>query len=288
MPDLHVRTDLALEARESIREANPSSHGINVKEFHYDKEEIHVTKVDIETKNAAKELGKPIGTYITLEAPHLCEPDDGYHIEISKAIAKELKAMIPIDQFPCSILIIGLGNRFVTPDALGPQVIDNLMITRHIVREYGAAAYDRESINSISALFPGVMAQTGMEALEIIHGVTTETSPDYAIVIDALAARSIKRLNRTIQITDTGIMPGSGVGNHRNAITSETLGIPVIAIGIPTVVDAQTIVNEAVDTSLSHSAPPELANFYVTPKDIDEIIKRISFTLSEAINQTLC
>lgn len=288
MADIHCRTDLALEAQESIREANPDSRGIRIREFHYDKEEIHVTKVDIETKNAAKELGKPIGTYITLEAPHLCEPDDGYHDEISRAISKQLGTMIPQDKSPSSILLIGLGNRFVTPDALGPQVIDNLMITRHIVKEYGAAAYGRDSINSISALFPGVMAQTGMEALEIIHGVIMETSPDYAIVIDALAARSIKRLNRTIQITDTGIMPGSGVGNHRNEITSETLGIPVIAIGIPTVVDAQTIVNEAVDSSLSRSAPAELANFYVTPKDIDEIVKRISFTLSEAINQTLC
>ena len=146
-----------------------------------------------------------------------------------------------------SILVVGLGNRDVTADSLGPCTIDNLFITRHIIREYGRQAYRASKIHQISALVPGVMAKTGMETAEIIKGVIKETTPDIVIVIDALAARSTRRLNRTVQITDTGIHPGSGVGNHRNALTQESLGVPVIAIGIPMVVDAGTIVSDALE-----------------------------------------
>ena len=142
------------------------------------------------------------------------------------------------------MLVVGLGNREVTPDALGPRVVDNLFITRHIVKEYGKYAFGEKNVNRISSIVPGVMAQTGMESLEIIHGIIDETKPDLVIVIDALAARSTKRLNRTIQVTDTGINPGSGVGNHRHGLNKKSLGIPVISIGIPTVVDAATIVND--------------------------------------------
>ena len=194
--------------------------------------------------------------------------------------------------------MVGLVNREVTADALGPQVVDNLFITRHIVKEYGKAAYNCERMNQISALEPGVMAKTGMETAEIVKGVVAETEPDALIVIDALAARSTKRLNRTIQITNTGIQPGSGVGNHRNALTQESLGVPVIAIGIPTVVDAATIVNDALEKLLEEEKSlagarfkerqklsfAELNNMYMTGKDIDAVIKRVSFTVSEGIN----
>lgn len=197
-----------------------------------------------------------------------------------------------------NVLVIGLGNRMVTADALGPQAVDNLCITRHIVKEYGVAAYNCSRMNVLSALEPGVMAKTGMETAEIVRGVVEETHPDALIVIDALAARSVKRLNRTIQITNTGIQPGSGVGNHRNALTRESLGVPVVAIGIPTVVDAATIVSDALEKALadeefgetaklfgsSSRIFPELNNMYMTGKDVDEIIKRISFTISEGIN----
>lgn len=301
MSNFQVRTDLALEARESISEAESELRGVRVEEYNREEEDVRVTKVMIDTKNAAKVMGKPVGTYVTMEAPAMIEPDDGYHREISDCLAKELLEMLPGGEEEQSILVVGLGNREVTADALGPQVVDNLFITRHIVREYGKAAYSCDRINLISALEPGVMAKTGMETAEIVKGVVEETAPNAVIVIDALAARSTKRLNRTIQITNTGIQPGSGVGNHRNALTEESLGVPVIAIGVPTVVDAATIVNDALEKLLEeeredesikyagkhHFNLPELNNMYMTGKDIDAVIKRVSFTVSEGINQAL-
>ena len=161
------------------------------------------------------------------------------------------------EEIGTSILIAGLGNRLVTPDALGPQVADNLYITRHIIKEFGRRAYENEQVQSISAIVPGVMAQTGMESQEIIAGIIHEVQPDYLIVVDALAARSVRRLGRTIQITDTGIYPGSGVGNHRYSITKETTGIPVIAIGIPTVVEAATIVYDSMSALIDELAHAE-------------------------------
>lgn len=294
----NVRTDLALEARESIEEMEGEIRGISVEEEYREQSEVRITKVEILTKNGARAMGKPMGTYITLEAPGMQEPDEGYHREIAEEISHILRRLIPQIEQEKSILVVGLGNREVTADALGPGVVDNLFITRHVVREYGKAAYNRERVHLISGIVPGVMAQTGMEAAEIIKGVVEETKPDIVVVIDALAARSTKRLNRTVQITNTGIQPGSGVGNHRNALTKESLGVPVIAIGVPTVVDAATIVNDALEKlrkegnedgiskfpDIPGGALNELNNMYVTGKDIDETIKRLSFMISEALN----
>ena len=195
-----------------------------------------------------------------------------------------MKELLPREN-NMSVLVVGLGNREITPDALGPNVINNMMITRHLIKEFGKAAYQEEKANLISGIVPGVMAQTGMETAEILRGVIKETKPDLVIAVDALAARSTKRLNRTIQITNTGIHPGSGVGNYRNAITEESLGVPVIAIGIPTVVDAATIVNDAMENMLSAQAT--LNNMFVTPKDVDENVKRLGYTISEALNIAL-
>ena len=183
------------------------------------------------------------------------------------------------------MLVVGLGNREVTPDALGPEVVGNLRITRHVVKEYGKAAFEKEKVHMVSGIVPGVMAQTGMETLEIVRGVVEETQPDVVVAIDALAARSSKRLNRTIQISDAGIHPGSGVGNHRHSLTRETIGVPVVAIGVPPVVDAATIVYDAVRDR--NAVPPGLNSMFVTPKDIDETIKHLSFTISEALNIAL-
>ena len=165
--------------------------------------------------------------------------------------------MLPKKEEGLSVLVVGLGNREVTADALGPRVLDNLMITRHIMRTYGKAAYENKCVNEISSIEPGVMAKTGMETAEIVKGVVEETQPDVVVVIDALAARSTKRLNRTIQISNAGIQPGSGVGNHRNALTEESLGRTVIAIGVPTVVDAATIVVDAMERVLKDQNKPE-------------------------------
>lgn len=301
MSSYQVRTDLALEARESISEADSELRGVRVEEYYHEEDDIRVTKVMIDTKNAAKAMGKPMGVYVTMEAPAMVEPDDGYHREISECLAEELKEMIPNSDKEQSVLVVGLGNREVTADALGPQVVDNLFITRHVVKTYGKAAYNKQVMNQISSIEPGVMAKTGMETAEIIKGVVDETKPDVIIVIDALAARSTKRLNRTVQITNTGIQPGSGVGNHRNALTMESLGVPVIAIGVPTVVDAATIVGDALEKLLSgdsefdrmkymgqhRAAFSELNNMYMTGKDIDAVVKRVSFTVSEGINLAL-
>lgn len=300
MQQFQIRTDLALEATETIKEKETGEiRGVNMEEYDV-LEDVHVTKVEITSKNAAKNLGKPVGTYITLESPSLQENDEDYHRDISMELSRELRGILPgIDEEKC-VLVVGLGNKDVTADALGPCTIDNLFITRHIIKEYGKEAYNAEKMHQISSLVPGVTAKTGMETAEIIKGVIAETKPDFVIVIDALAARSTKRLNRTVQITDTGIHPGSGVGNHRNALTQESLGVPVIALGIPMVVDAGTIVNDALECiaaeyeggkeSLNYfrnSADTQLHNMYVTAKNIDETTKRLSFTLSEAINIAL-
>ena len=315
----NIRTDLALEEKERFESDQVEVQGV-VLEEEYDKErEIRVTTVRIETENGAKTMGKPVGTYLTIEAPNLSSPDEGIHREVSEELAKYLtKVMgkiIPESEHDKEVLVIGLGNRQATPDALGPYVADNLNVTRHIVKEYGKYAALEEMNCVVSAIVPGVMAQTGMETAEIIKGVVRETRPDLLIVVDALAARNSRRLNRTIravQVSDAGISPGSGVGNYRNAITKETIGVPVIAIGVPTVVDAVTIVSDTMENLLSaletseslkgvglvlggyseaekyelirELIAPNLNSMFMTPKDIDETVKRLSYTISEGLN----
>ena len=292
----NIRTDLALEEKERFESDHVEVQGVILTEEYDEENEIRITTVRIETENGAKVMGKPVGSYITIEAPEMAVPDEGYHEEISQQLRKFIGELLPKRKMG-KILVVGLGNRQVTPDALGPYVVDNLHITRHIIEEYGKYATGEDEVWSVSAIVPGVVA---------------ETKPDILLVIDALAARNSKRLNRTIQIADTGINPGSGVGNHRNAITEKTVGIPVIAIGVPTVVDAATIVGDTMDNLLSavevseslkgmasvikgyspaekyelikELIAPHLNGMFVTPKDIDETVRRISYTISEALN----
>ena len=175
MGNFQVRTDLALEARESVNRTEGELRGVRVEEYYREQEDVKVTKVMIDTKNAAKAMGKPVGTYVTMEAPAMVEPDEDYHREISECLAKELLEILPPREGEQSVLVVGLGNREVTADSLGPQAVDNLLITRHIVKEYGAAAYNCDRMNLVSALEPGVMAKTGMETAEIVKGVVKET-----------------------------------------------------------------------------------------------------------------
>ena len=310
-----VRTDLALEEKERFESDNVEISGVVLEEDYDETLEIRITRVKIETENGAKAMGKPAGVYLTLEAPNLAVPDEDYHREISEKLADHMEELLHENHLTgrdISVLVVGLGNRQVTPDALGPYVVDNLCVTRHIVREYGKYAMGMERAQLVSAIVPGVMGQTGMETLEIVKGVVTETKPDLVIAVDALAARNSRRLNRTIQIADTGIHPGSGVGNHRNGLTRETLGVPVIGIGVPTVVDAATIVSDtmenliqAMETSetlkgvgevlkmynnaekyelVKELISPHLNGLFVTPKDEDEMVKQISYTISESLN----
>lgn len=312
LENYNIRTDLALETREQFVSDHVEIPGVSVEETYDEEREIRTTRVVVETENGAKMMGKPVGTYLTIEAPNMAVPDEDYHREISKKLAEDIKELIPERKEEVSVLVVGLGNREVTPDALGPYVADHLHVTRHIVKEYGKYAMGKDQVYLVSAVVPGVTGQTGMETLEIVKGVVEETEPDFVVAIDALAARNSKRLNRTIQITDTGICPGSGVGNYRLALNRETLGVKVIGIGVPTVVDAVTIVNDTMEnfivalessellksvgeTLRSYNEAekqelireliaPHLNGMYMTPKNIDDTIKRVSFTISEALN----
>lgn len=294
----NIHTDLALEDKERFESDNVEISGVSVEEFYDEEHEIRVTEVKILTENGAKSMRKPIGTYITMEMANLALPDEEYHHVVAEELSKYVGNVLQMDKEKenYTVLVVGLGNRDVTPDALGPHTVECLNVTRHIVKEYGKYAMGEEAVNMVSAIAPGVMAQTGMESYEIIKGIVETTKPDAVIVVDALAARNTKRLNRTIQIADTGIHPGSGVGNHRNEISKETLGVPVIAIGVPTVVDAATIVRDTMENLLStletddkyemmqELIAPHLYGMFVTPKDIDESIDRIGATIAEGLN----
>ena len=294
--DYNIHTDLALEDKERFESDNVEISGVEVEEIYKEDKEIQITTVHILTENGAKAMRKPVGTYITIEAPNMTAPDEAYQMEIAQELADYLEEILDLEQKEYTVLVVGLGNREVTPDALGPLVVEELFITRHLVKEFGKYVLKNHTLNMVSAIAPGVMAQTGMETLEIVKGIVNEVKPDFVVAIDALAARNTKRLNRTIQIADTGINPGSGVGNHRNGITKETVGVPVIAIGVPTVVDAATIVRDTMEHVISELEiktdelileqwiAPHLHGMFVTPKDIDETIARIGITISEALN----
>lgn len=287
--EFECRTDLALEASENLKISGQTDNGIAVEEKYREDKDVRITSVKITNEVAERAVGKPRGTYITLESQSLLYEDENYHREISQELSAQIRNLLP-QKSRHSVLIVGLGNKSITPDALGPLVTQNLCINRHL----------QEEGSCISAIVPGVMAQTGMETAEVVRGIVKETKPTAVIAIDALAARSTSRLNTTIQVADTGIHPGSGVGNHRHGLTRESLGVPVLAIGVPTVVDAATIIGDAAGKMLEGMDETEkrrliysllnerLKNLFVTPKDIDETVKRISYTISEAINLAFC
>ena len=246
--------------------------------------QIKETRITIKDKEGEQVLGKPMGQYITIEAKDLSANDGSYHKEMSEALYLNLKEMIPRN---AKVFVAGLGNSEVTADSLGPKVVNNLWITRHLKRE----GYLKDAME-LSAIAPGVMAQTGIETSEVLEALAAKIQPDLLIAVDALAARSSSRLNKTIQISDTGIAPGSGVGNHRNEITERTVGIPVLAIGVPTVISVPAIIsdivgNESDNGDILEMLDEDFTSMHVTPKNIDESIKRISYTISEGINHLL-
>lgn len=281
---IRVRTDLILESSEIAEPEKEYMNGIKIEEKNLKEKDIKITDVQIISDTAAKRLGKQKGRYITIEAASLIDSnEESYHINVSEELKKAIISMLSMHNNIRHILVAGLGNHDAMPDALGPVTVSNLRITRNI---------DEDAEYIISAIVPNVMAKTGMESAEVLQGIVAMTHPDLVIVIDALAARRMERLGRTIQITDTGIEPGSGVMNRRKKVNKEVLGVPVIAIGVPTVIDAGTIVYDAISKISSDEDAKELKkyiddyseNMYVTPKDIDDYIKRVSYTLSEAIN----
>ncbi|RWZ60019.1 GPR endopeptidase [Halobacillus fulvus] len=246
------RTDLALEAQEMNVKDDPSSSdsdGVQVLEEQND--EIKVTYVTVDD-DGAERIGKKAGHYITLESQAIRKQDTELQAKLSEALSTQLKKILQDTGVGPEHrgLVVGLGNHHITPDALGPWVVDDILVTSHLFALHPETV--AEGYRSVSAFTPGVMGVTGIETSDMIHGIIEEVKPDFVIVIDALASRSIHRINATIQLSDTGIHPGSGVGNKRKEISKETYGIPVVSIGVPTVVDAVTITNDTIDYVLKH------------------------------------
>lgn len=307
-----IRTDLAVEEKESFPGRGGEVKGVSLREWRKACSKIKLTEVAILDEQGARAMGKPVGTYVTMEAKALAKGDEDYHREVAEELSVQLKTMLKElkkkhkvpDRKDIHVLVVGLGNPSVTPDSLGPKVLGNLRVNRNMDEGKEDAV--------LSGIVPGVMAQTGMETAEILKGIIHETEPDMVIAIDALAARSIRRLGTTIQLTNTGIHPGSGVGNHRHSLIEESLGLPVLAIGVPTVVGAAAIVHDTIaalgKTLTSHIETQEMGDFldqldpdeqyqlicellepefgalYVTPPDIDQTVKRLSYTISEGIH----
>lgn len=307
-----VRTDLALEIRELYKEEKKQEiPGVKV-----DKEELQnvtITRVEVLDKQGEEIMGKGKGKYITLECVALRRPDADLKDEISQLLAKELKQLLHIHGH-LKVLVVGLGNEYVTPDALGPKVVSKLFVTRHLFKFYNKDTDD--DLAELSAISPGVMGITGIETGEIIRGIVEKIKPDLVIAVDALASRKMERVNTTIQISTDGIHPGFGVGNKRQALDKKTLGIPVIAIGVPTVVDAATLTNDTIQlviNAFSKQAKvgsqfynmlqelkneekyelikevlePYSANVVVTPKEVDDIILNLSHIIANGINMAL-
>jgi len=292
--DPSSRTDLALERALLTRQSQGQVPGLESREEVLDG--MKITRVQVMTPEAASKIGKPPGRYFTLEYPELRYRNRVTLKKVAQVIADELTGMASLPR-QGDVLVVGLGNWQATPDALGPKVVSQLMVTRHI-REYipqelGGRLYP------VAAISPGVLGITGMETIDIVKGLVSEIRPELVITVDALAARSPGRLLTTIQIADTGIQPGSGVGNKRPGINQETLGIPVVAIGVPTVVSGAAIAMDVLDAYFSRFNPharatlgsvqdflsPDLQELMVTNKDIDVEIHEMSKLLAGAINR---
>ncbi|HAE91730.1 GPR endopeptidase [Tissierella praeacuta] len=307
-----IRTDLAIENREIYKnERNKDSRGINVEKE--ENESYIVTRIKVLNKEGSENLNRPIGNYITIDVPKLNKSDEDLKDEISQVVAKEIKGL-GRNKEDSKILIVGLGNWNITPDALGPKVVERVLVTRQFFVNYNKEI--DETVANVAALSPGVMGITGIETGEIIKGVVEKVKPDLVIAVDALASRKMDRVSTTIQISDTGINPGSGVGNNRMEFNENTLGVPVIAIGIPTVVDAATIVNDTLDLvidSLKSESKegsdfynllskvsseekysliqdvlnPYMKNVVVTPTDIDALVDDLSIIVANGLNIAL-
>lgn len=312
---VNIYTDLALEIAETLckNDAEQKIDGVKLTVADDFDGQVKVTWVEIYNENGAEQMGRAVGNYVTVESELIKENDIDAHEEIIKILSEKLIKLTNIDE-NSSILIIGLGNRFVTPDSLGPKVISKVLVTRHIVSEL-PKQIDR-SVRPVSAISPGVMGITGIETAEIVKGLVERVKPDLVIAIDALAARRTNRINATIQISDTGVSPGAGMGNKRMELNEQTLGVPVIAIGVPTVVDAATLVNDTMDLMLSDMIEqlpegfdfynmlieleeqekyclvkkildPYVGNMFVTPKEVDEVMNRLSNIIANALNIAL-
>lgn len=302
---MNIYLDLAVEAHDFLQgETGEEISGVIMKKEEL--EEVTVTTINIINKQGEKELGRPRGSYITVDAPAIKENNYQQHNDITKILAKHLTNLFHFNE-DSSVLVVGLGNWQATPDALGPKVVEKILVTRHLF--YYTPEEMKGKMRKVSAISPGVLGLTGIETAEVIRGLVEHVKPDYVIAIDALAAGALERIGTTIQLADTGINPGSGIGNHRKGINEDTLGCKVIAIGVPTVVNAAVIAHKTIEELFGQmESEPTLAKIYnkeneeilidvmkkslapfndslmVTPKEVDELIDRSSRIIAGAIN----
>ena len=309
----NFRTDLASERRDIYQKANNVEGQINGVESEQEEidENLRVERVKITNEEGEKAIGKPVGTYVTVDIRGLKIAQEEELEKAATVVSRELGKIIDnhIDKRG-EILVVGLGNIYVTPDSLGPKVINDIEVTRHIINYL--PQYVEEGTRMVSAISPGVLGTTGIETVEILKGIVDNINPKLLIVIDALASRSIERISSTVQISDTGIVPGAGVGNTRSEISKNSLGIPVVAIGIPTVVETAVLVNDSLDLfieklqeeaksneylnrlkeednyeEIKEALIPKEYNLIVTPKEIDELIENMTKIVATGINQSV-
>ena len=308
------RTDLAIEISDVIKLEHEEGYeipGVEITGKTLEEGEINITRVRILNEQGESQMGKPKGDYITIECPGIKQNNPSLHEKVIDILAQSIGSLLPeCKERPLNVLVIGLGNRFATPDTLGPKVANQVFVTRHIALK--APELIEDDVAHLSSFAPSVMGLTGIETAEIIRGVAENVKPDCIIAIDALAARHVSRINSTIQISDTGISPGAGVGNKRKELNEATIGCKVIAIGVPTVVDTATLVSDTLSQIIKlmvkqaehspifdmlsgvseqdhyqlvkESLGEEIKELFVTPKEIDEIIEYLSSIISNGIN----
>ncbi|WBW99788.1 GPR endopeptidase [Oceanirhabdus sp. W0125-5] len=309
---ISIRTDLALEAKELYSEKTTSRlEGVNVNEF--EEEQIKITEVKITNEAGEKAMNKPKGTYITMEIPPFVQYDGEAMENVAQVLAKQLEPLVKVEKNQ-TVLVVGLGNWNIVSDAVGPKVVEKLMITRHLMQLVPDEI--DENIRPVCGISPGVLGLTGMETGEILKGIVERIKPSLVVAVDALASRKMHRVNRTIQITNTGISPGGGIGNNRMKINEEALGVPVVAIGVPTVVHAATIAYDTINLVLNqiqqyskaeenfysflgnigHAEKekmirdilnPYVGNLMVTPKDVDMTIESMAKIIANGLNISL-
>ncbi|HEY8345880.1 MAG TPA: GPR endopeptidase [Symbiobacteriaceae bacterium] len=303
---LNPYTDLALEATAAARgDAHTEIPGVRMTEHKY--EEATVSWVEVFSPEGARAIGKPMGNYVTIDAPRLRERDPDVQEAVGKVLVEQLASLLHLTP-ESSVLVVGLGNWNATPDALGPRVVEKLLVTRHLQAVLPPEV--ARGLRSVAAIAPGVLGITGIETAEVIHGIVERTRPDVVICVDSLAAGAVERLGTTIQLSDAGIHPGSGIGNQRKALNQETLGCPVVAVGVPTVVRATNIIHEAMERMAAHFAgrkplmqfltspeehremvaeilSPTVGALVVTPKEIDEMIDNLAKVVAGSLNAVL-
>ena len=284
-----IRTDLADEAKELFEqraEKTTALQGLRARE--YGRRGCRVTAVEVLDRQGSAAIGKPMGRYLTVEVHHGPGAAERFAQEAA-CIAEELRRLLPAREKEASVLVVGLGNRDITPDAIGPQTVENLLITRHL---RAALPEQFSAFTPVCALAAGVLGETGVESAELVRGVAEKVKPACVIVVDALVARRMDRLCATVQLSDTGLVPGSGVGNHRSALSEDTLHVPVLSVGVPTVIEAATLAADlleeggAEETEEPFSARFETP-FIVTPKDIDTQVRELSRLVGYGINLAL-